>query len=313
MAKKISIDELMGYTITTGAVLNDDYLTAVFSNDARLENDPEDNHSYLGVKMQGSWWILKSAYPVSSQAVVSVPETAIISISAVGIVRKSTPQGGDEEDNIGDFSGKRVLGRTRLQEVRSINGVAYTVGARRSVYRRDAVDQWSCIDVGCYAENNYDVGFFSIHGFSPTEIYAVGKQGEIWGYNGKSWRQLESGTNARLNKVVCSEDGLVYAVGEKGVILKGRNDQWLTIEGISSGHEFWGIESYKGRIFVAADTVLLYELLPNGQLELVDFGDCPIPTTAYHLTIGGGCLYCFGFKDIRKFDGTEWTEVLTLY
>ena len=313
MAKEIHVNELVGYTITTGAVLNDDYLIIILSNDARLEKDSEDNHSFVGIKKQNTWRIAESGYPISSQATITVPEPAIISISAVGIVRKSTPKGGNDEENVGVFSGNRIQGRTRLREVRAISGLAYTVGSRRSVYKRDTVDKWSCIDKDCYAPENFQVGFDSIHGFSPTEIYAAGENGEIWQYNGESWKQRETGTNAWLNKIVCAENGFVYAVGEKGTILKGRNDKWALIEEVSSGHEFWSIESYKGRLFLTADTISLYELLPNGELKLVNFGDCPPPTTAYHLTTGGGCLYCFGFKDIRKFDGFVWTEVLTLY
>lgn len=313
MAKTITTDELKGYSITTGSVLNEDYLTMVLTKDSRCEQDPEDRHSYFGGRIKGAWKILESAYPLRSQAVINVPETAIISISDVGIVRKSAPTGGDEEANVGHHSGLRVLGRTRLNEVRAIDGVAYTVGNRRSVYRRDAKDIWACIDDNCYSPDNFKVGFESIHGFSPNEIYAVGKKGEIWQYNGNTWHQLDSSTNAWLNKVVCADDGFVYVVGNNGLILKGRNDKWSAIEGISSNHEFWSIEYYDGRLFVTADTMLLFELVPNGDLELVDFGDCPIPTTAYHLTIGDGNLYCFGFKDIRKFNGNKWEEILTLY
>lgn len=310
--KRITEEEISGFTITTGASLGIDYITAVLSKDRRLEKNPEDNHSYFFIRFEADWWFFESAYPIVSQATVLGGTDSIISISDVGIVRRSAPSGGDEEANVGDFSEQRVLGRTRLTEVRAIENTAYAVGTRRAVYRREKPDAWTCIDEGCYAKSNFEVGFESIHGFSESEIYACGDKGEIWQFDGRNWEQLDTGTNVSLNKLVCAENGFVYVVGDNGTILKGRSDQWSIIEGISSSHEFWSVESYNNRIFITADTMLLYELLPDEELKLVDFGDCATPATAYHLTKDDNSLYCFGFKDIRRFDGNEWEEILSL-
>jgi hypothetical protein len=312
MARQVTRGELRDYSITTGAVLDDDYMTIVLKNDARLTRDPEDRHSYLGIWVRGSWRILESAYPLRSQTALAVPETAIISISDIGNVRRSTPRGGEDEARIGDFSGKRVLGRTRLNEVRECHGAAYTVGTRRSAYKRVRDSQWICIDDGCYSGREFRAGFESIHGFSEQEIYAVGRNGEIWQYDGTHWHQRDSPTNAWLNQIVCAEDGFAYAVGARGTIVKGRNDRWGLLPGIAEGYEFWSVEDYEGRIFLTANTMLLLVLSDAGDVELIDFGDCPVPTSAYHLAKGAGSLYCFGSKDIRKYDGVEWEEILTL-
>jgi hypothetical protein len=284
----------------------------ILKKDARLEKDPEDRHSYFGGWARGAWRIVESGYAVRSQAAVTVPETAIISISDVGNVRKSTPQGGADEARVGDFSGKRVLGRTRLNEVRACCGTAYTVGTRRAAYRRVRGGEWICIDDGCYSDREFRAGFESVHGFSEQEVYAVGRNGEIWQYDGTRWQQRDSPTNTWLNKIVCAEDGFAYAVGARGSIIKGRNDRWVVIPGVPDGYEFWSVEDYRGRIFLTANTMLLFELSDTGGVELVDFGDCTVPTSAYHLTKGGGSLYCFGSKDIRRYDGGKWEEILTL-
>ena len=312
MARQVTNDEMREYSITTGAALDSAYITVILKSDVRLANDPEDRHSYFGVWVRGSWRILESAYAVRSQTVVTLPETAVISISDVGNVRASTPRGGADEANVGNFSGRRVLGRTRLNEVRACNGTAYAVGTRRAAYKRARGSEWICIDDDCYSGREFKAGFELIHGFSEQEIYAVGRNGEIWQYDGVHWLQRDSPTNVWLNGVVCAEDGFAYAVGARGTIVKGRNDRWTLVPGVAEGYEFWSVEDYMGRIFLTANTMLLFELSDTAAVELVDFGDCAVPTSAYHLTKGGGCLYCFGSKDIRRYDGAGWEEILTL-
>jgi hypothetical protein len=306
-----SLQQLREFSITTGAVLQGDLITAVFTSDARLLKDPEDRHSYLGARKGQTWRILESAYPVRSQAFVTVPDECVISISDVGNVRRSAVGGSKDEANVGDVSGKRVLSRSRLFEVRAVAGTAYTVGTRRSAYFRTAPGTWECIDQDCYVRDDFEAGFQSIHGFSRDEVYAVGTRGEIWQYDGKTWLQRDSGTNVTLHRVLCAFDGHVYVVGKNGTVIRGRHDVWSPVVPPSQ-YEYWDIQDYKDRIFLTANTRLTLELTEKQGIQLVDFKDCTIPTTAYHLTVGAGCLYLFGGKDIRKFDGNAWEEVLSL-
>jgi hypothetical protein len=312
MDKTVTKQQLRKYSITTGVVFAEKYLQAAFSNDAEVARDPETRHAYLGVFKGRDWILIDFNWPIRSQTVVTKPQECIISISDTGSVRRSTPSGGMDESKIGDASGEKVLGRSRMVEVRNIDGCAYSVGTRRSVYRRSAENRWDCIDAGCYSPKDSKSGFQSIHGFSSKEIYAVGRRGEIWEFNGNVWIERDSGTNVTLHKVLCAPDGFVYAAGKNGAIVKGRHDAWQPLADIPAGYEFWGMQDYAGRIFLTANTSLVLELLPTGALQLVDFGDCDIPATAYHLTVGAGCLYSFGAKHIRKFDGREWEDVLTL-
>lgn len=311
MTSEYTIQQLREFTITTGAVLEVNFITTVFTNDALLESNPEDRHSYLGLVKGGIWQLLGPGFPVRSQAVITEPDTCVISISDLGNVRLSAPSGGKDEPNVGDASGKRVQSRTRLFEVRAIAGRAYTVGTRRSVYCRTAPGTWDCLDQGCYTSSDFSAGFQSVHGFSSTEVYAVGARGEIWQYDGNTWLQRDSGTNVTLHRVLCASDGNVYAVGRQGTVIRGRDDLWIPVLPPSE-YDFWDIQDYKDKIFLTANTRLAFELNPEKSVQLVDFKDCPIPTTAYHLTVGAGCLYLFGAKDIRRFDGTDWHDVLSL-
>ncbi|HEX2960573.1 MAG TPA: hypothetical protein VHO43_02210 [Ignavibacteriales bacterium] len=61
---------------------------------------------------------------------------------------------------------------------------------------------------------------------SLTDIYAVGTQGEIAHYDGKSWKKIESGTTLDLIDVYSRDGKNIYATGEDfggyyGVLLKG--------------------------------------------------------------------------------------------
>ncbi len=312
MAKPVTIAQLRKFSISTGVVFDEGFLLAVFSNDVLVKRNSEDQHCYLGILRGGQWKLIDFAWPIRSQTLVDSPATCIISISDQGNVRRTTPAGGTDEPRVGAASGMTVFGRTGLFEVRAIDGFAYAVGTRRAAYRRTAQGVWDCIDADCYDARNFGVAFQSIHGFSAKEIYAVGRRGEIWEYNGKRWTARESGTNVTLHKVLCAEDGFVYAAGKKGTILKGRHDSWSPVPDIPRGYEFWGLQDYGGRIFLTANAAAMFELVKSRTLKAVNFGECDPPTTAYHLTLGAGSLYSFGAKDIRKLTGTTWEEVLTL-
>jgi hypothetical protein len=310
LAKPISIQELARHSITTGTVLDEDYMMLALTNDARTKRDAEDRHAVLALRRDGVWKAVPLPYAVRSQAVINTPQRCILSVSDVGIVRRSAPQGGDEEANVGVASGLRVIDRTILNEVRSIEGVAYVAGARRSAYRRDAPGTWACIDQQIHTEEPI-LSFQSIHGFSASEIYAVGASGELWQYDGRHWERHDSGTNAKLNKVLCAPDGMVYAAGMGGTLLRGRNAQWEVMEDISRNYNFWSLEYFAGRLFLTANTLLVLELVDD-RVRPVAFDECPIPGTAYHLSVSGGSLHSFGAKDIRRFDGTQWHNELTL-
>jgi hypothetical protein len=311
MTIKISPEELSGFSITTGAVLDAHFIATIMTNDERIANDAEDAHCYFGVRRNGQWWLLPQENAFRSQVTIDHPGRGVLSVSKIGTTRFSSISGGGPEKNIGDAAGQSVQGRTGLSEIRSISGVAYATGWNRAVYRRDAPNVWSCIDESCYAKNTPGLTFQSIHGFSDKELYAVGTGGDLWEFDGQKWLQHDSGTNANLYKVLCAPDGVVYIAGREGTLLRGRHNLWEQVENISQAYEFWGLEYFADRLYLTSNTTRLLEFV-DGEIRPVDFGECPIPATAYHLTISHENLYCFGAKDIRRFDGKEWHEELTL-
>ena len=164
-------------------------------------------------------------------------------------------------------------------EIRTIGKHAYVTGMRRSVRRCEGIDKWVRIDrdvcvndILSYEERKKkSYGFKSIHGFSEDDIYAVGYEGEIWHYNGQSWRPISSITNVTLYKVVCAPDGYVYISGELGMLLRGRNDAWKCLHK-ESGSQFRSIAWFRDQLYVgmirSSGRGALYKL-ENDELETV--------------------------------------------
>jgi hypothetical protein len=203
-----------------------------------------------------------------------------------------------------------------LQEIRTIEEQAYVVGMRRTVYRCDKAGKWTRIDHGirCSEDDESDAGFNSIDGFNASNIYAVGWDGEIWYYNGKKWKQIESPTNLALFRVVCSEDGNIYACGQKGLIIKGRQAKWEVIEQGETDETFWGATWFKNSLYLSTSNGIFQ--LQNDKLSVVDIkskGKKKIKITPnncfYRLDSNNDIMYSAGQKMvIYTEDGIKWTE-----
>lgn len=309
---KIALDALSAYSLTTGAALREDWLWLAITNDQQLLDDPEDDHSFLVFWDGSRWKIYDNQFSIRSQAAIVKPNAGVVSINYLGgVAFEDLLSGGYLEDKVGEASRKKVYGRTVLNQVRNVAGVAYAVGTHRAVYRRQDANRWQVMDDGIFDGEDFDCGFDSVHGFSEEEIYAVGEGGEIWQFDGSKWQKRETGTNIYLHGVVCTSAGIVCAVGAMGTVLLGRNEEWRRLEGVPTGLEFWSVEEFGGRIYVAASTSLLFELV-EGELRLVNFGECAIPSTVHHLFTIEGSLYALGSKHLRRFDGTNWHDLLTL-
>lgn len=222
-----------------------------------------------------------------------------------GNKREETPVPGIDTNNK-----KRGL----FREIRGIaNGRAYAVGTGRMAYIRIDEDTWHCIDhsaqVFTDTVTKTDTCFESIDGFSEQDIYTVGWEGEIWHYDGERFQQITSPTNLALYKVRCAADGYVYACGQLGTLLRGRNEHWEVIDHGDTREDLWGMEYFNGKLYVAS-SYFLYTL-ENDRLVRVEFGDDK-PGSCYHVSAADGILWSIGAKDVMEFNGIEWKRILSL-
>jgi hypothetical protein len=235
--------------------------------------------------------------------VTTVPKEQLVAIGSNGDV-VVVGQGEWKEEHVFGKS-KEADSSWEFSEVREIAGKAYAVDMDRRVFRRDKPGVWTILNAGLPEAGDED-GLESIHGFSEDDLYAVGWEGQIWHYNGKKWRPVDSPTNVLLNSVVCAGDGYVYACGLAGILLRGKGTQWKAIEQEDVELDLWDVEWFDGKLYVST-MQFLYTLEGDG-LELVEFDD-DIPKTCYHLSTRDGVLWSIGAKDVMEFDGKEWTRI----
>lgn len=197
-----------------------------------------------------------------------------------------------------------------MRSIRAIGGKAYAVGMQRQVYRRDGVNGWVDLSQAIRPAQGSDaiVSFEAIDGFGADELYACGRDGEIWWFDARTWRQIASPTTVNLTNVVCAADGNAYICGRTGVLLKGRRDRWDVIPQDLVEQDFWGIAWFRDRLYLATMNLLLE--LSGGTLSPVAFAD-DFPRTCFHLAVAldGSVLWSTGAKDVFSFDGITWTRI----
>ncbi len=150
-----------------------------------------------------------------------------------------------------------------LRDMRLIAGDYYAAGMQRQVYRRRGEHDWvSIADAIC--EHERIKGFNSIDGYSAHELYAAGLDGELWRFDGQHWQRVELPTRVALQRVHCSDNGMVCVVGQEGVVLTGRRDQWRFVERGDLCEDLWGVQRFNDQLFVASSSAVHH--VDDGQL-----------------------------------------------
>lgn len=298
-----------GYSVTTGVVRYSDLCYLLTTNDEVIQEGY--SSSLLFSLDRGEWGAGSVKWLACSGSVCHVPNERYIVLGTDGSIRVSGGGAVKEEMPISDhdLSPKK---RGPLREIRGIaEGRAYAVGTCRQAYVRENENQWRCIDQTAQTTvaDITDTCFESIDGFSEQEIYTVGWEGEIWQYNGSAFKQIASPTNLALYKVRCAADGFVYACGQLGTLLRGRDNKWEVIDHGSTDEDLWGMEYFNEKLYVSS-THFVYRL-ENDKLERVDFGD-DIPGTCYHLSAADGIMWSIGAKDVMEFNGEAWKRILEI-
>lgn len=196
-----------------------------------------------------------------------------------------------------------------LNDIKLIDDYVYVAGMRRQVYRRLSNGNiWERYDEGMLVSkiSKEISGFLSIDGFNNSEIYAVGYGGEIWYFNGKSWKKVDTPTNLRLESIHCFNGEYAIAVGHAGIILRGRKDVWEIIPQDETMETFWDVDSIRKTIYITTDVGIIYKIENNKLIE-IDTGFPDITTGSLHSN--GNSLLSIGEKDILLTDNTYWKKV----
>ncbi|NHZ90398.1 hypothetical protein F2P45_15425 [Massilia sp. CCM 8733] len=311
-------------TFLDGCVVEKD--TYLFS--CRLDSQPIDEYD-LGIiewYVQGKWIYQKRDWQVSSVCVMrptpaEARRASIALEEGSGIVGLYWPGAKATDDEVlpGAEDGHGIAS---LTDVKQIGTALYVCGYGGKVFRRSS-GKWAILDQGLKAldlgdymkqglpikqalaaARNTQRNMKAIDGLSEQEIYCVGRAGLIFRFDGATWIEVESPTNANLHCVHCAADGWTYAAGEPGVLLRG-NDKGFQALQTGVNDDFYALTSFNGMVYVGG-LKGLYRLEADG-LHAVDTKQGSFSCVA--LDSADGQLLVVAERWLLVFDGVDWKRI----
>jgi len=184
----------------------------------------------------------------------------------------------------------------------------------RALFERERIGTWRLI--GSELPYTYspsttlDFGFEDFDAFSPTDMVAVGGAGDVWEFNGQTWRQCAFPTNWGLSAVCCGGDGQVYICAGGGTIYRSRGDRWTRVAEADFALAFKDMVWYEDQLWCTSD----YGLWTFDGKALRE-ADVPsgVKICAGNLATRDGVLLVAGYGGAAfKRDG-EWTVIFHDY
>jgi hypothetical protein len=262
-------------------------------------------HSVISMWDHGVWTAKTVPWTAISLCWARKPKEELIIVGYEGQIQAGPVKSLKDETRIDIDKNEGKVGF--LKCARTIADRAYIGGLDRQLYRRSS-GGWEAFDAGMPAGGEKEVvSIEAIDGFNAKEIYGVGRRGEIWQCDGKRWHRVASPTNLILLGVHCAQDGVTYACGQVGTVLRGRGDTWEVVAHKATKQDFWDVAFFKGVVYLATRDVLY--ALKDGKIAPVDFGDADIPFSFYRFIVTETSLITIGTKDVMRFDGTSWTRI----
>lgn len=186
----------------------------------------------------------------------------------------------------------------------------YAIGMSRMVYRREPNSlAWTRIDDGMRLPTGTDqvAGLKALDGDGAGALLAAGLFGELWRYDGRRWRQLDSPTNMKLEAVRWVLPELVFVAGARGLLLCGPPEAPRVVEPSSTQDTFWSMQWFQNRLYLATGKGTLHVLVDGELVQLDPFPGSPITTGSLH--VGAGLLMSVGSRDVLLFDGRDWRRL----
>ncbi|WP_417552537.1 hypothetical protein [Marinomonas fungiae] len=209
------------------------------------------------------------------------------------------------------FIEDRIPPDQRCRQLTKVDDQIYGIGFGRKILKRIDHGQWEHL-VPSEIRNaipSGQAGFDDMHGFSETDLYAVGGKSDVWHYDGEQWRFVDICDDPILPKAVCcAEDGFVYIACAHGVLVRGRGEDWEVYRPKKQLTKFTEIVSYQGKIFLGSEQGVF--VLEQNATSLVyqpyDFEGQIYPIKARRLDVGHGLLLAASEYSVALFDGQQW-------
>jgi hypothetical protein len=255
------------------------------------------SEQWYGYQASPSW----SAIAMISNKYPGERHSIVLAMSASGAIWELYPKGPTE-------SFAQLPQTVGLTNLASIGNSVYACGMGRLCLRRDLLGKWENVSAPWPELKEGVIGFTDLGGLNADFLYAVGWQGEIWVLSGNRWSRQDSPTNANLNAVTVGIDGVAYAVGDDGVMLKTNHGHWEIVE-TSVDSNLLDVCIHDGIVFVCSDSEVL-RLVESGLIADFAAENDDLPRTCFKLISDDiNYLYSVGSYDIFRRSSDGWERI----
>ncbi|TDR34962.1 hypothetical protein DFR29_1418 [Tahibacter aquaticus] len=197
--------------------------------------------------------------------------------------------------------------RGSINKLRTIGGWLYFCGGNNSVGKRLGSGEWLSHTQSIpdpERNDSRDNTLEDIDGFSESDIYTVGSEGQVFHYDGKTWTRLAFPTNARLETVCCAGNGSVYISDVDGSVFKGRGEEWVRIHKTKLQLPYRDMVWHDGKLWCTSD----YGVWTIAD-DKVAVADLPPGVAAYagNLSAADGVLLLAGYGGAAFREDGHWT------
>lgn len=254
------------------------------------------------------WSIFPLEWVPVGLTVLTSPNPCVFAVSEDGRVGFGY---GDFREELVDNSTEGPRSHGPLRDLSVIGHSLFAVGMGRQVYKRSHQGEWVAISGDILSPKGVPkvCGFNAISGQDEACIWAVGFFGEIFGFDGSSWKQWSSPTNVILHRVVTVSRNLAYATGQLGTLLKFDGSGWFVVCSDADVGNLWGATIFKGVLYVSSEKAIYR--LANGDLQPLKIQGV---TSFGHLHANDGVMWSFGTQALAwTEDGTNWQLVEAIF
>ena len=238
-------------------------------------------------------------------------EQEFVSVDTGGLVfGYSPPRAGEEPAHPYNLPGSDLAGV--VNQVVRIGQSIYTVGGPRRLHKRVGVGQWLDLSKNvpwpkdvAVPGNGLKYMWSDASGFSESDIYVAGGEGDVMRFNGQKFSKVAFPSNELLHSVHCAGDGQVYIGGNMGSLYVGRENTWKKLAGSNFSVPWKDIAWFAGKLWCGSDYGLW--TLEGGQLQRATVpADVQLTAGAIDVSPDGKHMLTAGPDGASLFDGQTW-------
>ncbi|MEM9793986.1 MAG: hypothetical protein AAF848_13670 [Pseudomonadota bacterium] len=193
-----------------------------------------------------------------------------------------------------------------MRAVKLIGTKLFASGVSAQFFSREGDGTWTDISPPRATDSSLRSSIVeSIDGFAENDIYGAGENGVIWRFDGENWAAVQTATNLAYYAIHCADNGVVYAVGQLGILARGRGDSFEIVPQNKEFADLWGVRLFEDALYTTSMRAML--TLEDDELVPV-LPAMELAMTFYGLDVVDGVLWSAGEKDIIRFDGSKWSR-----